>query len=276
MKRKILLGGATLVVAAAALVAGLLAQRRPSNERRWAPDQARLARAEIAGPMVTIRNVRNFTYRSTTDYTPDWYDRTYDLRRLDSLWFVVEPFDQYGAAHTFVSFGFDDTEYVAISIEIRKEVGEEFSALRGLFREYEVMYVVGDERDLIGLRANHRRDDVYLYRIRATPDAMREMFVSMLRRANALGERPEFYNTLTNTCTTNLVAHVNTITPGRVPFRMAVLLPASSDGLAHELGLIESHLPFEETKRRAQINALAREHANDPQFSRRIRGLAPL
>jgi hypothetical protein len=264
---------AAAVAALAAILGVLVALRRPSNERKWAPDQERLAHAEVRGEVVTIRDIRNFTYRSTTDYTPAYYDKTFDLRKLDSLWFVVEPFGRHGAAHTFVSFGFADEDFLAISIEIRKEVGESFSVLRGLLREYEVMYVFGDERDLIGLRANHRKDEVYLYRIRATREGMREMFLSMIARANALREKPEFYNTLTNTCTTNLVDHVNRIVPGRVPFHTAVLLPATADRFAYDLGLLDTSVPFAETKRAAKINDLAARWAGDVEFSRRIRRL---
>lgn len=260
------------VAAAIALVAAYFS-RRPSTERDWSPDQAVLPAAEFRGPLVTVRNIRNFDYASTDVYTPAYYDKTFDLRRLDSAWFFVEPFGKGGAAHTFVSFGFGDRDFVSVSVEIRKEKGESFSALKGMMREYELMYVVGDERDLVTLRTNHRNDPVHLYRIRTTPERMRAMFVSMLERANELRTRPEFYNTLTNTCTTNLVRHVNQITPRRIPFRPAVLLPASSDRLAYDLGLLETTLPFEEARRAALINPLAARHARDPEFSRRIRGL---
>ena len=245
----------------------------PSNARDWSPDQAVLASAEFRGPLVTIRNVRNFSYTSTDVYKPAYYDKTVDLRELDSAWFFVEPFGKGGAAHTFVSFGFRDRDFVAVSVEIRKEKGEVFSPLKGLLRRYELMYVVGDERDLVKLRTNYRNDPVHLYRIRTTPERMRAMFVAMLRRANELREKPEFYNTLTNTCTTNLVRHVNQITPERIPLRASVLLPANSDRLAWELGLIDTDLPFDEARRRALINPKARQCADDPQFSRRIRGM---
>jgi hypothetical protein len=259
-----------LAVIAAALVV-LAFVVRPSNDREWSLDQAVLAHAEIAPPLVTVRNIRNFTYASADRYTPAYYDETFDMRKLDSAWFVVEPFGKGGAAHTFVSFGFGEDDYLAISIEIRKEKGESFSALGGLLRRYEIMYVIGDERDLIHLRANHRNDPVYLHRIVAPPEKIRAMFLSMLERANALREQPEFYNTLTNTCTTNLVAHVNAIAPDRVPFRLAVLLPANSDRLAYDLGLIDRSRPFEEVRRAALINEKARKFAADPEFSRRIR-----
>lgn len=246
---------------------------RPSNERKWTVDQSVLPVAEIAPPLVTVRNIRNFTYETVDRYTPAYYDKTFDLRKLDSVWFFVEPFGKGGAAHTFVSFGFEDRDFLAISIEIRKEEGESFSVLKGLLRQYEIMYVVGDERDLVKLRTNHRQDPVHLYRINTTPERMREVFLSMLQRANHLRLHPEFYNTATNTCTTNLVRHVNEIAPERIPFSPAVLLPAHSDRLALDLGLIDRTLPLAETRRRALINAAAAKFADDPEFSRRIRGM---
>lgn len=245
---------------------------RPSTDRNWSPDQQRLPIAEFNGPLVTIRNIRNFDYLSEGQWTPQWYDKTFDLRKLDSGWFVVEPFgERQGPAHTFVSFGFGDQGYVAISVEIRKEKGESFSVLKGLLRQYELMYVVGDERDLVRLRSNYRRDDVFLYRVKTPPEKLRQMFVAMLGRANKLAKEPEFYNTLTNTCTTNIVRHVNTITPKRIPLSYEVLLPGYSDRLAYELGIIDTSAPFETIRQRSRINDLAMKHDRDPDFSKKIR-----
>jgi Domain of unknown function (DUF4105) len=255
-----------------AIAAGVTLVYRPSNARDWSPDQQRLAMATFNGPLVTIQNIRDFEYRSAADYTPRWYDKTFDLRKLESAWFMVEPFGKGAAAHTLVSFGFGGNDFVAISVEIRKEKGESFSALKGLLRQYELMYVVGDERDLIKLRSNHRKDAVYLYPIRTTPEKMRAMFVSMLRRANKLRADPEFYNTLTNTCTTNIVRHVNEISPKRVPFHPAVLLPGHSDRLAYDLGLIDTTSPFPDVRARYHINERAWQYRNDPEWSLRIRG----
>ncbi len=261
-----------VIAAAVVLRAAMCVVVQPSVHRDWTVDQSRLPAAEFDGDRVTIRNIRNFTYRTEDDYSPAWYDRTFDLNDLESAWFVVEPFGKGGAAHTFVSFGFGGNDFVAISVEIRKEKGESFSPLRGLMRQYEVMYVIGDERDLIRLRTNYRRDTVYLYPVETTREKMRKMFVAMLERSNKLAKEPEFYNTAINTCTTNLVRHVNEITPDRVPFSFATLLPANSDRLAFDLGLIRTRLPFEKARRAFQINALAAKHADDPQFSLRIRG----
>jgi hypothetical protein len=261
------------VAGVAAFRVAMCAVTKPSNTRDWAEDQRVLPTAEVRGTLVTIHNIRNFHYDAVDRYTPAWYDKTFDLNKLESAWFVVEPFGGAAMAHTFVSFGFGGDDFVAISVEIRKEKGEAFSPIKGLLRQYEIMYVVGDERDLVKLRTNYRKDTVYLYPMRTTPERMRAMFLAMLRRANALAVRPEFYNTLTNTCTTNLVRHVNALVPGRIPLHPAVFLPGYADRFAYKLGLIDTSLPFDEAREHFRINERAEAYANDAEFSRAIRDL---
>jgi Domain of unknown function (DUF4105) len=265
----------TLLCAAIVLLLGysvLIAVIRPSNNRNWSPDQARTASAVIAGDSVEIRNIRNTYYRSTNDFDVRWENRNYDLKKLESVWFLVEPFaDWRGPAHTFLSFGFSDGQYIAISVEIRKEKDESFSPLAGVLRQYELAYIIGDERDLIGLRANHRLDDVYLYKIKATPDSMRALFVSMLERSNAVAEKPEFYNTLTNTCASNIVDHIDIIAPGRIPFSYKTFLPAYSDDLTYDLGLIDTPLSRDDYRAAHKINLQAKQYANSDDFSKAIR-----
>ena len=254
---------------------------RPSLDRDWNEDQAVLARAAIDGDRVTITNIRNVDYRSTSDYDVRYYDKTFDLTKLESVWYVVEPFSGhgFGAAHTLMSFGFEGGEYVAISAEIRKEKGESFSAVKGLFRHYEIVYVIADERDVIKLRSNYRRDKVYVYPVTTSRENMRKLFVSMLNRANKLATEPEFYNTLVNTCTTSIVRHVNEIAPGKVPWSLKVLMPAHSDELAYKLGLLDARgedgrtLTIEEMRKKYLINYRAEKFKDDPNFSKRIRGL---
>ena len=263
-----------LICIAAGVLAylALIVVLRPSNERDWSPDQARLATALIVGPAIEIRNVRNAHYRSTHDYEVHWEDRRYDLRQLESVWFVVEPFSTWrGPAHTLVSFGFAGGEFIAISVEIRRQRDESFSPLRGVLRQYEIAYVIGDERDLIGLRANHRKDEVFLYPVQTSPESMRALFVAMLQRANALAAKPEFYNTLTNSCTSNIVDHIELLAPGRIPFSFKTLLPAYSDDLAFDLSLIATDLSREDYRAAHKINDLALQYASSPEFSKRIR-----
>ena len=266
----------TALAAALALLPFLYVHlfERPSMARDWSPDQSIVPRATFSGDTVVIANVRNSSYSSESAYEISHETRSYDLRKLDSVWFVVERFgDAPGLAHTFLSFGFGG-EYVAISVEIRKERGETFSPLRGLLRQYELMYVVGDERDLIGLRANYRRNPVYLYPVTTTPDKMRRVFVEMLERANKLADEPEFYNTLTNNCTTNIVRHVNTISQ-RIPFSYKVILPAYSDELAYEVGLIPTDKAFEAVQASHRIDGIAQRQGVDSDFSRVIRQQLP-
>jgi len=244
---------------------------RPSLDRDWSPDQGVMPRATIDGDKVTIDKVRNFTYRATDDYTPAYEPRTYDLAKLDSVWFVVERFgDTPAIAHTLLSFGFGG-EYVAISVEIRKERGEAYSPLKGLLRQYELMYVVADERDVIGLRTNFRRDPVFLYPVKTTREQMRTMFLEMLARANRLAVEPEFYNSLTNNCTSNIVAHVNTLAPRSIPLSYKTIFPAYSDQLAYELGLIPTNQSFDRVQAAHRVDLVAQREPVGPDFSTLIR-----
>jgi len=245
--------------------------RTPSNDRDWSNDQALLPYAVFNKDTVKIFNIRNFSYASTTDYEIKYYDKTYNLDELTSIDYIVEPFEGIGAAHTFISFGFKDEEYVAVSVEIRKEKGEMFSPLKGLFRSYELMYVIADEKDVINLRANHRKNNVYLYPVQINNENMKKLFVDVLTRANDLKEKPEFYNTLTNTCTTNIADHINNVSPNKIPWDVRLLLPKNSDALAYELGLIDSSLSLEELRTKHLINDKAELYVNDPNFSKLIR-----
>ena len=172
---------------------------RPSNERGWTLDQMVLPYSIREGNLVHIKNIRNFTYRTTKDYSPGYYEKTFALDKIKSVDFVIEPFSNAASAHTFLTFGFEGDHYISISVEIRKEQGETFSPWKGLLKRYELMYVIADERDVIKLRSNYRKDKVYLYPVKTTKEKMQALFLDMLDRANKLKEKPEFYNTLVNT-----------------------------------------------------------------------------
>ena len=231
-----------------------------------------LAKAEFVGDQIEVKNIRNFKYLSPADYVVNYYDKTFDLNKLKTVDFIVAPFPATPRlAHTMLSFGFEGEEYLAVSVEIRKEAGESFNPAKGSLKQYEIMYVVGDERDLIQLRTNHRYEEVYLYRTRATPEQAKEMFVDVMQRVNKLHQEPEFYDTLANNCTTNIVHHVNHIVPDRVSFNVGILLPGLSDRLAYNLGLLDTDLPFSDAKRAAYINHLSQRYAEDPHFSSKIR-----
>jgi hypothetical protein len=269
LHRWILAAGAAVVLACAAW----LASREATNERAWSLDHAVLPRTAIEGSRVRIGGVRNFTYESGGAALPGYQERTFDLDRIESVWFVLVPFSSRwrAAAHSFVSFGFADSQFVGISVEARREAGETYGVVAGLFRRYELMYVVADERDLLLRRVLLDRDDVYLYPVRTTPEKARQLFVEMTHRANQLADRPEFYNTLTNSCTSNLVEHVNAIAPGRIPSGWRVLLPGYADEVAIELGLIDARGSVDQVRPKYRVNDRAIRYAADPAFSLRIR-----
>ena len=248
----------------------------PSNERDWQPEVARLAYATIDGDMVTVHNVRNFDYRTETDFTPAYYDRTYDLKKLDSGDLVAVYWMGPAIAHLFLSFGFGN-DRLAISIEARKEKGEGYSSAKGFFRQYELYYVVADERDVVRVRTNYRKDppeDVYIYPLRAPPENLRRVFLEYMRKMNALREHPEFYNTLTTNCTTAILMNTR-VNPGSLPFSWKVLLSGYTPAYVYEAGRMDQSLSFEELKRRSLINAAAQAADQAPDFSRRIRAALP-
>jgi hypothetical protein len=232
-----------------------------------------MAHADIRGDSVILRRMRNFSYTAEEQFTPAYEDKSYDLNKLETVWFIVTPFSKRwrGPAHTFVSFGFADSQYVAISVEARREPGETYGPLSGLFKRFELIYVVGEERDLIGSRAAYGGYDVYVYPIRASRERIRALFLEMLERSNALATRPEFYNTLTNNCTSNVVDHVNHIVPHAVPHGIKTILPGYADEVAYSLGLIDNSMTLEEARRRFKVNDQAKRYATSPDFSQRIR-----
>lgn len=254
------------------IIIGHFALNRPSNERDWNIDQKILPYSALEGNVMKVHNIRNFNYRSTTDYDIDYYDKDYNIDEIETVDYIVEPFGSIGAAHTFLSFGFKNGDYLAISVEIRKEKGESFSAVKGLFRQYELMYVVADERDVVKLRSNYRKDTVYIYPIKTSSEnSKKELFLDMFSRINSLAQKPEFYNTLTNTCTTNIVDHVNSVSPKKIPLDYRVLFPKNSDELAYKIGLIDTDLSLEEAREKFKINEKAELYADDVDFSKKIR-----
>ena len=224
---------------------------RPSNDRSWVNDNERMATADFNGDEVTIRNVRDFNWRSTRDFDERWIDVKVNLDKISKIWFVLEYFDpsKRQMAHTIMSFETEDGERLACSIEVRREKGERYHPLKGMFRQYELIYVWATERDVIGVRTRCRKKSVtHLFEaVVLGPGNERRMIESYLRRTNKLSEDPEWYNTITNTCTTNIVRHVNEVYPGRVPRAISILLPGLSPKLLHRNNLVKMTGTLEET-----------------------------
>ena len=264
---------------AIALVLGVVAwwfTIAPSGDRNWRPEVAVMPRAFIEGDHVRITGVRNFDYRSRNDFTVHYEEREVDLSHLTGLDFFVSYWREGPVAHTFVSFIFDNAAPLSISIETRPEVGRGFEPVASMFKQFELIYVVGEERDLVGVRAIHRRETVYLYQLNASLADARRLLLVYLARINELADRPEFYNLLTNCCTINIIRYANAVgRKGRFDIRH--LFNGLIDSYLYHSGRVDTSEPFDELRRLSLINEAveAADGAPEPDFSRRIRASLP-
>jgi len=250
----------------------------PSHNRNWRPEVAVMPRATIDGDRVRITGVRNFDYRSRNDFTVHYEEREILLSHLTGIDFYVSYWseDLVGrvVGHTFLSFVFDNAPPLSISIETRPQVGEGFDPIASMFKQFELIYVVGEERDLVGVRTNHRREAVYLYPLNSPAENARRLLLIYLERINELADRPEFYHLLSNSCTINIVRYANAA--GRVGrFDIRHLLNGLVDSYLYHSGRVDTTLPFDELRRRSLINEAAEAADAGPDFSRRIRASLP-
>jgi hypothetical protein len=258
-----------------AVVLGWYFSLQPSNNRDWAIDVSVAPWAEIQGNRLVVHNLRDFQYRSETDYTPIWRDQAYDLNAVRSVDFALCYWGSNSIAHGIVSFGFADGQYLAVSIETRREKSESYSAVQGFFRQYELIYVLADERDVIRLRTNFRKEDVYLYHTRSSPEQARAVLLSYIDSVNSLRDHPEWYNALTTNCVTSVVPHLRAGRPS-AHNSWKTLLSGYAAEQGYENGSLDDSMSFEELHARSRINdaAIAADDAAD--FSQRIRASLPV
>jgi hypothetical protein len=255
------------------IVSGWWFAVQPSNTRQWQADLAVLPYATVEGDEVTVHNIRNLDYRSEFDYTLAYYDKSYDLNTLKSIDLFAVYWMGPAIAHTIISFNFGDKDYLAVSIEARKELGEGYSTIKGFFRQYELTYIVADERDVIRLRTNYRKnpiEDVYLYRLHPPKENVRRFFLEYIRKINGLYEKPVFYNTLLDNCTTAIWFNTR-VNPTHLPFSWKILLSGYLPEYIYESGGVNMKIPFEQLQQQAHINAVAKTLDKSPDFSQGIR-----
>lgn len=250
---------------------GLTDRFQASNERDWSPEMEQVPSASLEAGVVTLKNIRHNTYVSEDDFVVEYFDRKFNLSEIQSVDYIVVPFKIKQIAHTMLSFGLQDGTYLTVSIEVRKEKGERYNPVLGMGRKFELLYLVGDERDLIRLRTEHRDAQVYVYPSVAAPEHAQALFLDVMERANQLALDPEFYHSIRNNCTTNLAGHVNEISSKKIRYGWRVLLPGLSAKYAYDLGLLDNRIPFEELTELALVNDLALEHRDAADFSQKIR-----
>jgi hypothetical protein len=245
-------------------------QLPPSNDYIWADDVAEMTSGTVEGQRVTLHNVRDFDWRSDTDYTQRWETRRYDLDKIKSVDMIMSYWSGPAIAHMLVSFGFDNADYVVFSLEIRQRKGEDFSEIGGFFKEFELSIVAADERDVIRVRTNVRGEDDYLYRIHMPISEIRSLFLAYIDEANGLVKTPRFYNTITANCAT-LVYHMMKRIVGSLPLNYSLLLTGYLPEYVYRIGGLDSHYPFPELRARGRITERARQADHSESFSTDIR-----
>ncbi|GHC92189.1 membrane protein [Pseudorhodoferax aquiterrae] len=257
-----------------ALLLGWWVRIAPSDDRVWADDVARHLQSQVDGSVLTLSNVRNFDWRSDTDYTARWETRRLDLDRLRTVDMALSYWMGPAIAHTLVSFGFDDGQQIVFSVEIRKERGESFSAVAGFFKQYELSLVAADERDILRVRTNVRGEDVYLYRVQLAPAAQRALFLAYLAQAQALARAPRFYDTLSANCTTIVYEMARRIVGG-LPLDWRLLASGYLPEYLHSVGGLAPGHTVKQLRSAGRITARAQAADADPQFSQAIRRGVP-
>ncbi len=241
----------------------------PSNDRNWQPDVAILPSAVIDGDMLTIRNIRNFEHRTKTEYDVSYYDKTFDLSKLQGADLFISFWGSPLIAHTLMTFCFEDDRYLCVSIETRKETHEKYSSVKGFFKQYELIYILADERDLIKLRTNFREEAVYLYRLSAKPELVREVLLNYVKTVNELNDQPQWYNALTQNCTTAIRGHNAPFAYGKMSWK--IIVNGYLDSLLYERKMIDTSMTFEQMKAASRINDKALKAGDSEDFSVIIR-----
>jgi hypothetical protein len=253
------------------------ATKKVQTEGDWQSALSRLSSADFNGDLVIVKNIRNFRYNGSEeekDISVNYYDKTYDLSKLTKVWYIAEPFAGFhAAAHTFLSFEFEDGDFLSITIEARKLKGQNYSLLWGMLHTYPIMYIASDERDVVALRANIRKSNVYMYPVKLSkPENGRLLLIDILERMNDLAVHPDWYNTLWANCTSSIAYHVNRIAPGRLnPFSWQLALTGYADELALKDGLLDTNLNIDEARKKYYISDISRKIGDADNFSQLIR-----
>ena len=262
----------TTILLAILIISSVLYFKKPKHNRDWRPEQSRLSSAQIDGDVVLIKNIRNCSYRSESDLDLHYYDKSFYLGKLKSTDIISQRFKRWSLiAHEFLSFGFEGGDYVSVSIEARRKKKKGFSFFGGFFRMFEIIYIIADEKDIMRLRPLHHKDNVYIYPLKIKKSKIKKIFLDIMKRVNGIEKKSEFYNTLTNSCVTNIFKHLKEAGETDIPRSWKFFVPSKIDKLLYDIKLLKTKLPFDIFKEEHRINDRAEKYRNDSDYSAKIR-----
>ncbi|MDA3839584.1 MAG: DUF4105 domain-containing protein [Patescibacteria group bacterium] len=262
----------TIILLSILFISSLLYFKKPKHNRDWRPEQSKLPIATIDGDEIFIKNIRNCSYKSENDVELDYYDKKFSLKKIKSIDLIIQPFKKMSfMSHIFLSFGFEGGEYISVSVEARRKNKKSFSIFGGFFRMFEIIYIIADEKDIMRLRPLHHKDNVYIYPLKIKKSKIKNIFLDILKRVNRIEGKSEFYNTLTNSCVTNILDHMKENGVVGIPSSWRFYIPSKIDKLLYKTKLLKTKLPFNSFKENHRINDRAEKYKDDADYSAKIR-----
>lgn len=262
----------TILLLTILIVTSFLYFKKPKHNRDWRPEQSKLPSTLLCGDKVFIKNIRNCSYESEKDFELNYYDKEFDLKKIKSIDLVIQPFKKMPlAAHLFLSFGFEGGDYLSVSVEARRVKNKEFSAFWGLFKNFELIYIIADEGDIMRLRPLHHKDNVYIYPLKIKKKKIKKIFLDIMTKVNKIEQKSEFYNTFTNSCVTNIFKHIKEAGAIEIPKSWKFYFPSTIDKLMYDINLIRTNLRFDELRNKHLVNKRAEKYKDDPGYSAKIR-----
>jgi hypothetical protein len=262
----------SVIILAVFFLISTIVLKKPSNDRNWEVGFEKLPIITITDSHVTIHNVRDYRHEAGKTISSGYTDRVVDAEEIERAWFIVEPFSKWdGVAHTYFVFDIKDQDPLAVSVEARREKGEDYSAVKGAFNSYELIYIWGTEKDLTIRRVTVDNNKLYMYPLRISKVGIQKLFLQLAEQSHALEQTSRFYNTLTSNCTNELAKNANQVKPHSIPFDKALFLPGYSDELLYKLGFIPNNAPINEVQGRYYISDIVQEISQEASFSAVLR-----
>jgi hypothetical protein len=218
--------------------------KQPSHNKHWEALSARTPNALIRPESITLQNVRDRHYvannSETENYT--WLDNLTIVPDTDIVrtWFgAAELSANLPISHTFLSFELHTGDVYTLSVEARRTVGQTYSPIKGMSKQYPLWYGWGTERDMVGGRALLYKKQVEYYPLTLNQTQAANLFRTLATRTHEVAMQARWYNTFTSSCATELVQAANQTKGAVLPFHLAHYLPGLAVPYLMKMGYIK-------------------------------------